>query len=778
MSELRGARREVLARGELAGATVRAALSDSADRFLAALLGGESGSEPDVALVAVGGYGRRELTPGSDLDVLLVHRDRRDVAALAERVWYPLWDSGVPLDHAVRTVAETAAVAAGDLRAALGLLDARHVAGDRALTEELRRRLLTEWRASAPRRLPDLVAAVRARWDRADELAFLVEPDLKEARGGLRDMGVLRALAAAWLAPGPGAPVRAAAARLLDVRTALHRITARGSDRLVHQEQSAVAAAVGLADADALLAEVAGAGRTIAYAVDVAFRQALRAVEPRGAGRRRASRRPLAAGVVAHDGEIVLARDAAPATDPVLVLRAAAAAAQAGLAFAPHTLTRLRAESPPLPEPWPEEARDALVTLLGAGPALVPVVEALDQAGLWEPVVPEWHTVRNRPQRSPVHRFTVDRHLVEAAAQAGLLARRVDRPDLLLLAALLHDLGKGAAGGDHAAAGAALTERVGRRLGLPPGDRATLVALIRHHLLLPHTATGRDLDDPATVRLVAAAVGDRTTLDLLYALTESDARATGPAAWTDWRAALVAELVRRTAERLAGAPPPPRPALDAEQQALVARGVADALVDPHRVTVVAPDRRGLLAASAGVLALHRLEVRSADAFPLAGQAVAVFRVAARFGGPPDPTLLAADLRRALAGASTLGERLAARDRACRPPPGLPPPAVFVLDDASESATVVEVRAHDAPGLLHRIAGALAGCGACVRAARVATLGAEVVDAFYVTDGRGAKLDPRASERVRRAVLAALDPGTATYGGEGGQREPASRSEAL
>src|SRR5499427_8145514 len=210
----------------------RARRTASADRWLASLLG----AEPGVALVAVGGYGRRELLPGSDLDVLLLHTGRPGIAALAERIWYPIWDSGAQLDHAVRTPGEGREVARADLRAALGMLHARHAAGDPELAAELRAGVLADWRAAAGTRLAELQALHAERAQRSGELAFLLEPDLKEARGGLRDANAIHAVAAAWVAPGPGPRVRAAQEFVLDARHALHEVTGRASDRLVLQE--------------------------------------------------------------------------------------------------------------------------------------------------------------------------------------------------------------------------------------------------------------------------------------------------------------------------------------------------------------------------------------------------------------------------------------------------------------------------------------------------------------------------------------------------------------
>jgi len=736
----------------------RARRTAQVDRWLAELLGAESG----VALVAVGGYGRRELLPRSDLDVVLLHDGRDGIAGVADRIWYPVWDSGAELDHAVRTVPQARRVARSDLKVALGLLSARHVAGDPDLTERLRAGALEDWRAAAPARLAELRAAHDERARISGELAFLLEPDLKEARGGLRDVHAIQAVAAAWVAPAPGPKVRTAYEQILDARHALHEVTGRRLDRLVLEEQDEVARALGLLDGDVLLRMLAGAARTIAYAVDHTFRQTDR-LRGRRLRRRPAERRPLADGVVEQDGEVVLARAADPARDPVLVLGAGGAAAQAGLPLAPRTLDRL-IECPPLPVPWPAPARDALLALLGAGPSAVGVWEALDTAGtepgseqsLITSLIPDWERVRNRPQRNPLHKFTVDRHLVEAAAHAAALTREVARPDLLLLAALLHDIGKGWPG-DHSVSGEVVARDVGRRMGLTEPDVELVASAVRHHLLLPVVATRRDLDDPVTVKQVAALVPSRGLLELLHALAIADGLATGPAAWNDWKARLVADLVRRVTAVLAGQPMPAPAPLREDQLALAADGGPAATVHGSEVTVVAPDRPGLLWRAAGVLASHRLAVRSANATSVHGTAVTVFDVTPEFGDPPDPTLVAGDLRRMLLGRLDVEDRLERRARAA-PPRGavIPAPRVTLVDEASETATVVEVRAHDAPGLLWRVGRALGECGLNVRAARVETLGAEVVDVFYVTDDDGEPLSDRDRRRATvHSVLAVL-----------------------
>jgi [protein-PII] uridylyltransferase len=174
------------------------------------------------------------------------------------------------------------------------------------------------------------------------------------------------------------------------------------------------------------------------------------------------------------------------------------------------------------------------------------------------------------------------------------------------------------------------------------------------------------------------------------------------------------------------------------------------------VTVVAPDRPGLLWRAAGVLASHRLAVRSANATTVGPTAVSVFQVAPEFGDLPDVTLVTSDLRRMLAGRLDVADRLDRRAQAAPTRGVRPAPKVLLVDDASDTATVVEVRAHDAPGLLWRVGRALGDCGLDVRAARVETLGAEVVDVFYVTDAEGRPLaDPELRRKTVSTVLAAL-----------------------
>jgi [protein-PII] uridylyltransferase len=702
-----------------------------------------------VALVAFGGLGRLQCAPHSDLDLILLHTGVPGVEELATSLWYPIWDTRIGLDHSVRTLPEALSVAHDDVKVSLSLLDARHVAGDRQLTLGLIETATDQWRRIAVRQLAKLREITLTRWKVHGELAFLLEGDLKEAAGGLRDVGILRAIAQAGLSDALRPQVRAAHLRLLDIRDALHSSVGRRVDRLVAQERASVARMVGLEDGDALLRRVASDARTITHALDDAWRSADRL---RTGGRKRGAdgkplRRPVARDVVEQDGELVLARTAIGARpDPSLSLRVAAAAAVTQLPIARATCEWLAAYSPPLPAPWPEAARSALVTLLGAGLGLVPTWETCDRYGLVDGWLPEWTRMRSLPQHNPVHQFTLDRHLVQAAYEATAYTREVDRPDLLLLGAFLHDVGKGLPG-DHSTTGIPVASGVATRIGLPPADVRVIEKLVRLHLLLPEVATRRDLSDPVTIRAVADAVGDTTTLGLLHGLARADAQATGPAAWSDWKGRLIAELVRRVHIALDTGvlPAPPKP-----DPTLVAGPLPVVHLEGDRVAVAAADRRGLLAAVAGCLALHRLEVLTADASTVDGRALVEFRVQPRYGTPPDALALSSDLRRAVSGDVSVTQRLRGRGHSGRGS-GAAPKIVWHREAATD-AVVMELRAADAPGLLYRVASALDEAGAQVRAARISTLGGDVVDAFYLV---GAWSDDTEREKVEAAVLTAV-----------------------
>jgi [protein-PII] uridylyltransferase len=484
------------------------------------------------------------------------------VATLAGALWYPVWDAGFDLDHSVRSLGESRRVASQDIRAAIGLLDIRPLAGDHQMAARAASAVLADWRRAARKRLSELDEGSEARLERYGDVAYRIEPDIKEARGGLRDATTLAALAATWITDRPHGDVDAAWTRVLDVRDAIHAVTGRAAGLLSLAIQDEVAALLGFGDADDLLAALAEAGRTISYALDVTARRARanlsktvirpfmirgRATAPRLA--------PVDKGLVVHEGEIVLAAGVHPDDDGLLGLRAALASARLGLPIAPGTARHLAAGASPgggagvTPEddggvhPWPGEALDLLVDFLAMGYAQRPVWEALDQAGLVTRWLPCWESVRNRPQRTALHRHTVDRHMIEAVAVAAELSTgHAPTPRrTLLLATLFHDIGKRER--DHAAAGAAMVPGIAAALGVEARVAADMAVLVREHLTLAALATTRDPHDPATAKELMDRLGGRADLlDLLRVLTQADATAAGPKAWNPWRARLIDAL--------------------------------------------------------------------------------------------------------------------------------------------------------------------------------------------------------------------------------------------
>ena len=758
--------------GELASTDFPGLYSANADRYLAGLLDrATEGRTRGYVLLGVGGYGRHQLSPGSDLDLVLVHRGRRRYREVAERCWYAIWDEGMRLDHSVRTRAEVLAMARADLKVVLGLLDGRVVAGDAELGGRLLDDVRQLWRQGGAAMLPQLAASQRGRHEEAGELAFLLEPDLKQAAGGLRDLSMLRALVALLpdgaLGEDPAA-LDEAEQVVVAARVALHARTGGTSDRLALQEQDQVAALLGAGDADALMAGLAEAGRTVAAATAEAWHR----VRPLlGEARPHAGELAVEASLVVRDGEVALAADA-DLDDPSLGLRLARIAAERHLPIERASLDRLAGAAHRPPEPWRDELRDALVGLLSTGEALVPAVEALDRRRLFELYLPEWRSVRNKPQRNAYHRYTVDRHLLEAVARAAPHLGDVDRPDLLALGALLHDLGKGFPD-DHSRTGRDLAENVGRRIGLSEADTATLARVVAYHLVLAEFATRRDLDDPATAQVVARLLEDRRTLELLAALTEADSRATGNLAWSPWKAELVRTLVARVGDVLDGRPLPPLtpPSPPERLQEALADGRVALEARGRKVTVVAPDRPGLLAAVTGVLALHGCNVLRAS-IGSAGEhgAVEAFDIEPAFDRAPDWDGVEAQLVAALDGQLDLEAALASQEatyaRGRRPAAAHAPRIAVRLDErTSELATILEVRAPDRRGVLHRITAALADAGLDVVAALVDTLGHEVVDTFYVRDRDGNKLSaiPGRDEALRERlheVLGRLEDGSA------------------
>lgn len=823
-----------------------AAYSDALDRALADLAV-PALDRHRLAVVAVGGYGRRQQCPASDVDLLLLHDGCRgpELVRVVKEIVYPLWDAGLRVGYAVRDRRE-AVEAVADLETATAALDARHLAGDDTLLPVARAEWLRRLRRRGPHHLAALAEADGRRRSAAGAAAEVVEPDLKSGAGGLRDLQSLRWAAAALVGATGLDPLVAtghlgaddrrrlavAEGRLLAARVALH-LEAPPTDVLRLDLQDAVAERLGYADEPGtiaplrLLSDLYEAARTIEHA----HRRAWRLIEAdleHGARRRRRRPQRWVEGLELVDGVLRLPADL-DLDAPDLPLRLFTALVETGAVLERGSASRLRARArsdEPVGWRWDEAGRRRLLDGLWRGRVALAALAELDDVGALTALLPEWEPVRCRAQRNPFHRYALDRHAWHAAAELAELVRRepwakaahdeVDDPDALMLGTLLHDVGK-AYGEPHSLTGVPVAAAMARRMGAGSATVARVERMVRLHLLLPDLARRRDVSDPDLAREVAAEIGGTPLLATLQLLAAADGLATGPTAYDDWIASLVASLVtkvravlderrpeeiadgaastREQALRLApdlGATAPEvaahldllpdRYAAAVSPRAVVrhtlmcrrAPGSAEIRSrvipgddDPEghagidELDVVAPDHPGWFATVTGVVALHGGSVLAADAFTREdGIAVDTFRVE-----PPQGAtgawwaLVEGDLSEAAAG------RLAVRARVRRMARSeerrlarVPDVATRISTgpDPSGTATLVEVRTLDRLGVLYALATVLAELHLDLVVARVQTIGHEVVDVFSVRDARGGPLDADHLAELELAIRSALD----------------------
>lgn len=753
-----------------AGLEEAIALSDCVDLAIRQIWETAEGPISGCALVAIGGYGRRQMCPQSDIDLLVLHARRTDVTEPVRNLSYALWDTGFALGLLTATEKEAHRLAAADFDTKCACLDARLVYGDEVLFEDFRTKNLKEVRRSPERFAGRLLAVSEDRWSKAGEAGAELEPDLKRSKGALRDIAAL-----GWIAAATGAAAESIEPPaheqgldlLLAVRRAMHLETGRPSDLLSMQIQIPVARRLGL-DEYELMRRLYESCRPVAFAVDAAL------VGP----------------------------------DPLAPL----VQEFAGAFLGPEQQSDTE---------WPAGAREAFLAILRAGPGGRQAFRSLDVLGALSAALPGWQGVRHLAQRNIYHRWSVDVHCFETVCELVRLESsdddllrqvasdcRKDR-DSLLVAGLLHDIGKGQ-GEDHSALGERLADACVSRMGILASAGRDVVWLVRNHLLLAQVATRRDISEESLIVDLAERVGSERRLRMLYLLSVADAKATGPSAWTPWKADLVSqlffevnhllerkELVGGDASRKAGeraseirakltgrdapsvdehlATMPRAWLLSQTQEALVRQSklMLDRSAGPVRVdarpegedglwevTVIAPDRPGLFREVSGVLALHGCDVVSAQIFTREdGLALEIFHVEAALGNDHRFNKVADDVNRALGGDLSLQEALSRKRShyAGRVQKGKQePPEVKIDNRASDFYTVIEVHATDRIGLLYEVTSALAGLEVDIHLAKVATYGEDVVDSFYVRDLEGQKVtDPERLRQVETKILAAL-----------------------
>lgn len=633
---LEAVRAELAARPDASGERVNRAHAEAIDGLLRRLYElaesrywSEQGrADGRVSVAAVGGYGRREMALGSDVDLLFLHEEGDDALAafVAERLQYWLWDAKVPIGGALRTVEETLALGREDTTVCTSLLSARFLCGEAALFRELGEALPQGVAADAARFVGACVEGLRERHAKYGDSLYLLQPNLKEGAGGLRDYHaaywVARAaqplfqtledfLNVGLLTAAEMEEYRSALGFLWGVRNLLHAISGRKNDQMSFEQQEELAARLGYeAPAEAaeelpverFMRDYYRHARTVENLSGALIEQCLERVAPGP----EAEQREVEEGFRLHGGALEIPHAEHLREEPVRLLRALRVAQRHDVPLARSARRTVRENLFLVDDAFRRSpaAAEAFLELLDSERRVMRSLLAMNETGLLGAYLPEWEHIVCRWQHVIYHTYTVDVHsifLVEELRRLWRgkyesllphlteLVRKVEDRPALFLACLLHDVGKGR-GGDHSGKGAELARRALERMGLASDRIERVVFLVRQHLLMSHVAQRRDLSDPKVIVEFARVVGDRRNLHDLHLLTFADMRASSASAWTEWKAQLLAELAERTAEFLETGGDDPARALEQIEARVATRrarardqlrglGVGDAKVD-------------------------------------------------------------------------------------------------------------------------------------------------------------------------------------------------------
>ena len=801
-----------------------------------------------VALIALGGYGRRELYPFSDIDLLLLHdwRSGKAMQAVAESILYPLWDAGFEVGHSVRSIKDAIRFAGEDFFFQVALLDARLLTGSEPLFTKLlgryQKKILDGKRHVFVKTMEEFRASRRQRFG---SHAYLLEPHIKEGKGGMRDIQAMLWVArAVFSLPDLDAMTEAGLLTkqkqekfthswnmLARIRNRLHYISRRKNDQLIFEYQEEMATSFGYQDSEGQLAveqfmrDVYGHLQNIAVITDLFFEHVHESLGMAGkAGRER----ELEKGIVERNGTLHLSDPEALTRRPHLLMRVFLQAGRTGLPLHHRLKQQIHAHLHLVDEKFRTSRRVArpFLELLTGGKKVMEVLEAMLETGLLSAYIPEFADIESLAQHDLYHIYTVDRHQLQTVAELNnlrrdeidLFAELEEQLHLLFLAALLHDIGKGHRT-DHSRLGAEMITQAGGRLGLSENEITTLSFLVRYHLYLPENALRRDLEDQEFIRQTAELIKDTERLAMLYLLTIADSRATGPSAWSDWKATLLAEFYLKTKACLdAGCVTDPA-ADQAEDQGVswlrerIRADIRDEeglhlgpedlpgdylmaftpeMVGHHlrlhrdhasqlqqrvllfpeprqgywSVLMLSKDRPGLLAKLCGVLALHNFSVLAAQIFTWPDQTVVdvldVLPVTASEVDEESWQALEEDLNKAVTYRLDIGRKLHGKKFGL----GLSrkrnvqqlEQKVIVDNTSSRRFTVIEVYGGDAPGALYKLTQTLADFGLDIHRARIATEVEQLIDIFYVLKRDGRRLaDEGEIEQIRQTLMKIIVP---------------------
>ncbi len=805
-----------------------------------------------VALVALGGYGREELFPYSDIDLMILYSPwfKRKIAEVSDAVLYPLWDTGMDVGHGVRTIKESVRQGKEDFFFQVAMADARLITGSQKLFDKLqvqyRKNFIDGQREEFVRTMKLFRGERRKRFGAH---AYLLEPHIKEGKGGLRDVqamlwtakvvfgldGLREIVDAGILLEDEAKRFSESWNMLVKIRNRLHYISKRRNDQLYFEQQEEMAQAFGYAGSDGVLGveefmrELYSHLQTVAVTTDLFFEhvdEVLGLTEERG---RSVADRVVEQGIEIRNKRISLTvSQEAVRRKPQLLIRVFLASARSGLPV--HHRTQ-RAVSSCL-DMISEKARcsgrfsSPFFEILMEGKDVISVLGVMLDTGMIGAYIPEFQRIRSLAQHDLYHIFTVDRHTLQAISELRQvileepqIAGDVISLRVLYLAVLLHDIGKGA-GGDHSVIGAEMASDIGGRLGLTEDECDALSFVIRYHLFMPENAMRRDLSDEVFVGRCAETIKTLDRLAMLYLLSVADSKATGPSAWSDWKAALLKEMFLKIHTRLEVGDGSESDALlgqgyEAQGAAWLRGRVENLLVgeqffvdvddladdyltsftpeavaghimlhaenrgllrqkslllgrrqgDRYSLLVMAHDRAGLLAKICGVLALHNLQVLNAQIFTWAdGTVVDVISVRGLEGkmyGKEDWQRLNQELDQAINHrldlATKLYEKLRRLQHRQKSQPARFESQVVIDNSSSARFTVIEVYSADRSGQLYAITQTLADFGVVIFKAFIATEVEQLIDVFYVQDAGGKKIqDPLLQEKVRAGLLSTVE----------------------
>jgi [protein-PII] uridylyltransferase len=803
-----------------------------------------------LVLVALGGYGRGELHPLSDLDLMLIYDGEMGpyVQRVTQGLLYALWDLGLQVGHAVRSLPDCLAMARTDFPSRTSMQQARLLVGDRRLFNRFRKVLAENvYQKDFAQFLETTLTERDQRYRKFGGSPYMGEPNVKESAGGLRDIHT-----AMWLAStkfGTRTLRELADKRLINgreqkttdealtflwrVRNELHFLSGHKNDVLSRDIQPQIAKNFGYTG-DELSLPVEKFMRDYYLHARVIHRVSRRLIarcretlSRRASVQRRLRQEALADGLIVLDEQLHLAQADGRAfrEEPVRLIKVFWHSHHLGFELGVDVERAIEDSLDLIDDAFraSPEARELFLGICRSWGRTAQTLREMHELGVLGRYLPEWGALTCLVQYDIYHKFTADQHSLIAVQNLEALApgqspdsegnaqvvSELERPGLLMLGMLLHDIGKGKGHG-HVAKGIPLIETLSARMGLAPEDADKVIFLVAHHLTMSHVAQRRDIDDPKTIETLAGVCRTPERLRMLYLLTCADMRAVGPGVMTGWQAQILWDLYARTLTRLTGGQRE-RPTRESVAQRVteamrgdVARTAVAAhlaLLSDRYLTTTSPQRiaahlrlldrladggvlatelfhhpdlgsselvvatrdvPGLFSIIAGTLASQGINILSAQIHTRAdGIALDTFQVNDPFGEAVTEearwrrTLEA--LRRVLRGEAGV-EDLLARRRAVYPSgDGVPgPPKISVDNQISDSRTVVEVKCPDRVGLLYVITRTLSGHGLDIASARIATEIDHAYDTFYVTDRQGRRLeDEAAMARVRESLEDAL-----------------------